>query len=266
MKNSKKFLIIFFIMIASILAPKCNTQEGVDISGQIWSYSLMWEGTYYIEPAGGVSVTAISKDLDPDKFTTTTSSKNCLDWWQLSSFECGKFTIEDIPQDTLMMLKAKANDETDPDCLSKIFNATEENNYQIMILATKELVEYLTKEWNITLDSTKGIVVALLAKELNPNSPVPISGFIGGATVTIDPLPDNKDFRLIYFNSKDFKDTSLKSTDPEQSLVFMLNVPVKNMDSPYTIKVNHDTYTFPSEKFAVEAGNITYLLLLPQSK
>jgi hypothetical protein len=40
-------------------------------------------------------------------------------------------------------------------------------------------------------------------------------------------------------------------------------VPAVLPDSPYTLTVTHGSHTFDNVQFAVEGGNVTYLLIVP---
>ncbi len=254
-------------------AADVEVPETVTISGQVWSYSLMMGTTYYTEPVGGVQVTVRGDGITPGDLTATTLDTNCADWWDLGTpFDCGKFTIEDVPAGAEIMLKATAPDAGDPDTLSGIFVAGS-GMHQVLVLVDQDLIDAMLATWSKTQNAANGMVVGLLAQDLNPDpiyemgnpsacpdapSACTVSDFIGEATVACTSCSE-----IVYFDSADYTNTDRTNTDPAQSLFFILNVPASDMSTPNTISVTHASIAMDDVDFAVEAGNITYLLLMP---
>jgi len=249
-----------------------------EVSGRVWIYSPMVD-SYSADPAGSIEVTAVAAGLVPADYTIETADENCDDWWSLeATFNCGRFAIDNIPTGTEMMLRAKPNVGTDPETISRIFNV-DDAGHEVMVLTTQSLIDALMTAWSFTPNADYGMVVGILVENVNPDpayggadycptdpSDCELSGFIGEATVEVNPMPTCTDcMQLVYFDSVDYTVTTRESTDPAQSLFFIANVPPQGTDSPYTLTVTHATRTFENVDFAVEIGNVTYLLLVPAS-
>ena len=194
----------------------------------------------------------LSSGLTPADYTVTTLTDNCTDWWSTGDpFDCGRFTIGDIPTGTVMMLRAEPSGTENPDTISRLFNV-DDAGHEVLVLGI--LVE------TVNPDPTYGTDAC---PEGDP-AECELSGFVGDATVAWSPEPTCTDcMDLVYFNSSSYSDTSRTSTDPAQSLFFIANVPVAGADDPYTLTVTHSSHTFDNVQFAVEAGTVTYLLIIP---
>lgn len=245
--------------------------ETVSITGQVWSYTLMVGNQYYTEPAGGVTVSVPGTEV-----TAVTGTGDCDSWWNSgASFDCGKFTLESIAVDSSIMLKVEPSDEGNPYTISEIFTPVG-GEHKVLVLVSQELINAMTTAWGITQEAGNGMIVGLLAQHVNPDpiyggtdgcseeSPenCAVYGFIGDATIAI--TPDISDqAQVVYYNSSDHTDTSRTSTDPAQSLFFVLNVPPRDSSDPYTIEVSSGEFSFDTVSFAVDADSVTYLLLMP---
>lgn len=254
-------------------AADVEVPETVTITGQVWVYSLTMSTTYTVEPIGDVEVTVLGDGITPGDLTATTGTAHCDDWWDLgTSFECGKFEIADVPAGAEIMLEVAATSTDDPDTLSEIFVAGP-GIHKVLVLVRQDLIDAMLTTWSMTQDAGDGMVVGLLAENLNPDpiyelgstsacpddpSACAVSGFIGGATVACTDCDE-----IVYFDSDDYTNTDRTDTDPAQSLFFILNVPTSEMSDPNTLSVTHSTHTIGDVDFTVEAGNITYLLLMP---
>lgn len=249
-----------------------------EVSGRVWFYAPMMS-TFTAEPTGGLSVIAEASGLTPADYTVTTSTTNCEDWWSTGEpFDCGRYSIGDIPAGTVMMLRAQPSDSGDPDTISRLFNV-DDAGHEVLVVVDQELINGLLTAWSITQNPDYGLVVGILVETVNPDptySPTgtedcpdnpaacELSGFIGDATVDVSPDPTCTDcMDLVYYNGSDYTDTSRTATDPTQSLFFIANVPAVLADDPYTLTVTHGSHTFDSVQFAVEGGNVTYLLIIP---
>jgi len=254
-------------------AADVEVPETVTVSGQVWAYSVAVGTSYSADPIGNVQVTVLGDGITPGDLTANTLTANCDDWWDLGEpFDCGQFAIEGVPTGAEIMLEVSAPSTDNPDTISGIFVA-EPGVHRILVLVTQELIDAMLTTWSMTQDAGDGMVVGLIAQNLNPDpvydtgttdacpddpSDCAVSGFIGEATVACTGCDD-----IVYFDSADYTNTDRTSTDPAQSLFFILNVPPSDMSTPNTISVTHATYTIADVDFAVEAGNITYLLLMP---
>jgi hypothetical protein len=250
------------------------------VSGRVWLYTPMMATQYSTNPQPGATVIAEAASLTPvADYTVTTSDAGCDDWWSTGEpFDCGEFLIDDIPHGTQMILRARHTETTYPETLSRIFNV-DDAGHEVLVLVDPELITGLMTEWGYDLNEEDGCVVGILVSNVNPDpvydpagtdtcpgdpTQCELYGFIGNATVAIDPVPTCTDCnQLVYFDSADYTSTARTSTDPAQSLFFIANVPPLGVDDPYTLTVTHGTSTFTPVTFAVEAGNITYLLIIP---
>jgi hypothetical protein len=243
------------------------------ISGRVWLYDVDLSGaepriTYELAP--GITVTAVGDGLAPGEFQGVTDSYDCDEPW-LSEGEvisCGKFWIEGIDDETQMLLKAEPEESTDPYTIGHTFVAGEET-YHLLVMASRSLVDATVAAWGASAwDSGKGGIIGVLAENVQDVDPYQISGFIGGATVEITPDPGaggDGDYIHVYYDSTDITNTARTSTDAEESMFFALNVPPRDASDPYTLTVTSSTHTFETVTFCVEAGALTYLLLIGSS-
>lgn len=254
--------------------------ETWELSGRVWHYYPALY-TYSADPMGGATVRAESGLIDPEDFTVTTATDDCGMWWNLGEpFDCGTFTISGLPtyyESALLGLVFRASPpgETGPDTLSRVIYASD-NSHQVIVLVQQELIDGLLGEWEITQDSDKAMMVGILVETVNPDpiyemgndeacpateAACELSGFVGSATVAFTGT-GLSDLDVIYLSSEDYTDTSRTDTDPAQSLFFVPNVPVAAPVEVNTVSVTSSTHTFADRQFLVEAGTITYLLLV----
>jgi hypothetical protein len=249
------------------------------VSGRVWLY-VPSVGTYATNPQSGATVIAEAASLTPvADYTVTTANAGCDTWWSSGTpFDCGEFLIDDIPHGTQMILRARHTETTYPETLSRIFNV-DDAGHEVLVLVDPELITGLMTAWGYTLNAEDGCVVGLLVRNVNPDpvyeptgtdtcpgdeTKCELYGFVGNATVAVEPMPDCLDcMQTVYFDSADYTSTARTSTDPAQSLFFIANVPPLGVSEPYTLTVTSGTDSFAPVTFAVEAGNITYLLILP---
>ncbi len=230
--------------------------EGLTVAGRVWGYSVATGKDYTYFPMAGITISThgLAKDL-----TTTSVDKDCATWWNDKQFACGSFVFKGIPRDGRTFYLTATGMDGYPDCISQDFTAND-SFYTFMVMAGQALINGVSTLWHIPWNDNRGLVIGLIADGVDPQQSTPVTGFIGDATVAIKPVPDNKDFQVVYLDAQDIKNTGRKSTDPAQSLFFLINVSPAQAKT-YTLTVKHKTYTFPATTFHVESGKVTYLLI-----
>jgi hypothetical protein len=238
--------------------------------GRTWIYLYSPSSTppIYSGLAGDITVTLDGEGLAPGDFTDITDSYDCNEPWvsEGNVISCGRFVLPEVPPGiNEVMLRGAPREATDPPSISKIFDPVNES-YQLLVLVSQDMIDAALLAWGgLEQDAASGVIVGVLAENLQDVDPYQISGFIGGATVGIDPDPQVEaggDYLLVYYNTANPADASLTSTDAEESLFFAVNVPPRDMSDPYTMSVSSSTHEFQPARFAVEAGTVTYVLLI----
>lgn len=231
-------------------------QSVITVSGRVWGYEKAMQ-TYTYSPVGNIDISTHSLVQD---LSVTTNDKDCDDWWDKETFECGSFIFKNIPKGSKEFYMEAKGKEGYPACLSQNFSA-DSDIYTFLVLVHESLIKAVSTLWNIPWNADRGLVIGLIVEGINPQTSPPITGFVGDAVVDIKPLPDNKDFQVVYLDSSDTSKKDRTSTDPAQSMFFLINVDPTQSDT-YTVTIKHKTYTFPATAFHVEAGKITYLLIV----
>jgi len=228
----------------------------IEIAGRVWGYSTVLGNDYTYNPVAGVKV--LTHGLTND-VSVVTADKDCGGWWNQKVFECGAFVFKDVPKDDEKFYLEVPGTDSYPACLSQNFD-TSKDLYTFMVMVGNDMVKAASALWNIPWNDKRGLVIGLVADGIEPQKSPPITGFIGDAKIEISPLPNNKDFQMVYLDSANLPNKGRKMTDPAQSMFFLLNMD-PSQSKNYTLTINHKTYTFPKTTFHVESDKITYLLI-----
>ena len=247
-----------------ILDTEKEIQEGqIHVQGRVWKY--MATGipgkAYTYEPVGNIEVSLLPDSTKA--ITTTTDDKDCSMWWTKDKFNCGSFFF-DVKQNNIKSYELAITDNIPKSTYptrSQIFY--DRNLYTFLLLIDKGLINAAQKLWNINWDHKYGLVIGLIVNKVDPEKNPPIQGFIGNATVQLNQPPNNKNFQIIYFDSSNIANTHRTSTDPAQSLFFMVNIPTSQT---YTLTVKHEKYEFKPVQFTPTTDHITYLLITPKEQ
>ncbi len=252
--------------------------DEVTVRGVVWRYYCMFcnpdniEGTYYMEPAGGVAVRTDGVSVyDGGERTTVTSEDGCSDWWVPGAqAACGQFEVR-VPRGSRVSLVADGEDpvpgdpETGHHDGRSILLRPESDTFVVMVLAQRQLVSTLATAWKVTPDPAKGMVVGLAAR-MDPDSQYLFSDFQADVTVSLTPAPANADFRQVYFDSKTPASTARKGTDPAQPLFFAANLPASQGAGDYTAKATGapgSTLGFDPVNFRIAPDTLTYVPASP---
>lgn len=239
--------------------------DKIHVQGRVWKYMATGipgkEYTY--EPVGKIEVSLFPDNATTKAISTTTEDKDCSMWWTKDNFDCGAFSFDIEPKDIKSYELAITDNipATMYPTRSQIFYKTD--LYTFLLLIDKGIINAAQKLWNISWDHKYGLVIGLIVNKVDPEKNPPIQGFIGNATVQLKQPPNNKNFQIIYFDSSNLANTHRTSTDPEQSLFFMVNIPTSQT---YTLTVKHEKYTFKPVQFTPTTDHITYLLITPQEQ
>jgi len=252
-------LSIFFIVASG--HTKKKAKPSIKIAGRVWGYSMGFFGRYTYKPLAGVNV--LTHGL-ANELSVVSADKDCKGWWRKKDFECGTFVFKGIPKGNEKFYLEVPGKDPYRSCLSQDFD-TSKDIYTFMVMVAKNLIDGVSGLWKTRWNDNRGLVIGLVADVVDPQKSPPITGFIGDAKVEVAPLPNNKDFQMIYLDSSNTANKARKMTDPAQSMFFLLNMdPTQSKN--YTLTINHKAYTFPKTTFHVEAGKITYLLITRNKK
>jgi len=189
-------------------------------------------------------------------------SWSCTPWDPPEPYTCGTFALHAEAGETVM-LKA-TNNWGHKDTLTGIFEV-EPGQGHIIVMVQEDIVDLVSDVWGITADPEKGHVAGIVSTSSGDIYASPFDEYIGDATVEITPSDGfGGDFALVYYDSTDMFNTGLGATDAAAPFFVALNVPPAPFDTPYTITVEHDTYTFTPMQFITEADVLTYLIMSPE--